>query len=336
MTRWRCAGLRWDRSGPALAWHHPVHGDRVSPLPPGHPLAFTVVSDADAAAGPRTAAVPATASRGRRGEREAAATGRGCVGVRRGARHTPCPAGAEVPVSAVSARCPDCARLDRSYSVAADTRTDDPRPYDVYLAWFGPELIKVGITAAERGGARLLEQAALSYTLLGRGPLMAARRAEAVLGAALGVPDRFPYAAKRAAREAPPPQRERAAQLAAVHARAAALGGLPESLTLRPCTPVHHDAVFHLDRLRPAHGVIRLGPGRTVAGRVEAAAGPDVYLTDSAGRTLLLDTRHLAGWPLAAAPADAATTAEVAAPAREAVEPQTLFGSSAIPAPTDA
>ncbi|XBQ30306.1 DUF2797 domain-containing protein (plasmid) [Streptomyces rapamycinicus] len=113
-------------------------GERLSPLTPDRPLSFTT--------GPR----------------------RACVGVRRGARHTPCPAGAEVPAAAVSAQCPDCARLDRSYSVAADTRTDDPRPYDVYLAWFGPELVKVGITAAEREGARLLEQAALSYCLLGR------------------------------------------------------------------------------------------------------------------------------------------------------------------------
>jgi hypothetical protein len=295
MAQWRCAGLRWGRSGPALAWHHPAHGDRVSPLSPGRPLALIT--------GPA----------------------RACVGVRRGARHTPCPAGAEVSATAVSAQCPDCARLDRSYSVAADTRTDDPRPYDVYLAWFGPDLIKVGITAAEREGARLLEQAALSFTLLGHGPLMAARRAETVLGTALGVPDRFPYAAKRAVREAPPPQRERAAQLAALHARARALDGLPESLALIPCVPVHHDAVFRLDRVRPAHGVVRLAPGRTVAGHVEAAAGPDVHLTDTAGRALLLDTRQLAGWPLVAADPDAVTTAEVTAPVREAAEPEGLF-----------
>ncbi|MGO4750975.1 DUF2797 domain-containing protein, partial [Streptomyces sp. 2MCAF27] len=109
MTHWRCTGLRWGRSEPALAWHHPAHGDRASPLSPGRPMGFTTGS------------------------------GRLCVGVRRGARHTPCPVGAEVSASAVSAQCPDCARLDRSYSVAADTRTDDPRPYDVYLAWFGPD-----------------------------------------------------------------------------------------------------------------------------------------------------------------------------------------------------
>ncbi|WP_432039600.1 DUF2797 domain-containing protein [Streptomyces cucumeris] len=294
-NHWVCAGPRWTRSGPALVWRHPVRGERVSPLDGDRPLAFT------------------TGSR------------RGCVGVRRGARHTPCPTGAEVGDSAVSAQCPECARLDRSYSVAADTRTDDPRPYDVYLAWFGPELIKVGITAAEREGVRLLEQAALSYALLGRGPLMAARRAEAVLGTALGVPDRFPYAAKRAARETLPPPEERAAQLADLHGRARALPGLPESLTVAEFAPVHHDSAFRLDRVRPLDGVLRLTADRAVAGRIDAVAGPDVHLTASDGRALLLDARHLAGRRLAAAPPGAVTTAPVAAPEREPEGPDALF-----------
>ncbi|MFI0822600.1 DUF2797 domain-containing protein [Streptomyces sp. NPDC021098] len=294
--RWWCAGLRWSYgSGPALVWRHPARGERTSALTADRPLAFTT--------GP----------------------GRHCTGVWRGARHTPCPDEAGVTASAVSSQCADCARLDRSYSVAADTRSDDPRPYDVYLAWFGPGLVKVGITAAERQGVRLLEQAALSYALLGRGPLMAARRAEAVLGAALGVPDRFPYAAKRIAREAPPPREDRAAELAALHARARGLGGLPESLALAAFAPVHHDEAFHLERLRPVQGVVRLAADRTVAGRIEGVAGPDIHLTSSDGRALLLDGRLLAGRALGAAPADAGTTAPVEAPAREAARPEALF-----------
>ncbi|MEU3353155.1 DUF2797 domain-containing protein [Streptomyces sp. NPDC037389] len=274
---WLCAGPRWSASGPALVWRHPRHGERLSPLPPDRPLAFT--------------------------------TGdvRRCVGVRRGGRHTSCPTGAVIPPSAVSAQCPECARLDRAHSVAADTIADDPRPYDLYLAWFAPGLIKVGITAAERQGVRLLEQAALSSALLARGPLMAARRAEAVLGAALAVPDRFPYAAKRAARHPVPTRELRTSELARLHDRAPAL--LPESLTARPFSPEHHDAVFHLDRIRPGQAVVELGPGRTVAGRVTAVAGPDVYLDAADGRPLLLDARRLAGWPLTAADPSAPTTA---------------------------
>ncbi|MFQ6192949.1 DUF2797 domain-containing protein [Streptomyces sp. NPDC000405] len=274
---WLCAGPRWSASGPALVWRHPRHGERLSPLPPDRPLAFTT------------------------------GAARRCVGVRRAGRHTPCPTAGTVPPSAVSAQCPECARLDRSHSVAADTIADDPRPYDLYLAWFAPGLIKVGITAAEREGARLLEQAALSSALLARGPLMAARRAEAVLGAALAVPDRFPYAAKRAARHPVPSQERRTADLARLHGRASAL--LPESLTRRPFSPEHHDSTYHLDRIGPGQAVVELAPDCTVAGRVTAVAGPDVYLEATDGRPLLLDARKLAGWPLIAADPAAPTTA---------------------------
>ncbi|MFD8993236.1 DUF2797 domain-containing protein [Streptomyces abikoensis] len=276
---WLCAGPRWSASGPALVWRHPRHGERLSPLPPDRPLAFTT------------------------------GAARSCVGVRRAGRHTPCPTAGTIPPSAVSAQCPECARLDRSHSVAADTIADDPRPYDLYLAWFAPGLIKVGITAAERKGTRLLEQAALSSALLARGPLMAARRAEAVLGAALAVPDRFPYAAKRAARHPVPPQERRTTDLARIHAQALALAALPESLTRHPFSPTHHDTAYHLDRIRPGEAVVELAPDRTVAGRVTAVAGPDVYLEATDGRPLLLDARKLAGWPLTAADPSAPTTA---------------------------
>ncbi|MBB5935388.1 DUF2797 domain-containing protein [Streptomyces zagrosensis] len=295
---WRCAGPRWRSAAePALLWRHPAHGERASPLSTGRLIAFTTRAE------------------------------RGCLGVRRGDRHTPCPVAAPISPSAVSAQCPDCARLDRSYSVAADTRTDDRRPYDVYLAWFGPGWIKVGITATEREGARLLEQAALSYVLLARGPLMAARRAEAVLGAALAVPDRFPYAAKRAARQHPTRREDRAAELTALHARAHELAALPESLRPLTCAPVHHDAAFGLDRIGPSapHGLVLLGSHCTVAGHVAAVAGPDVYLCGTDGRPLLLDARHLAGWPLVAADPAAMTTARIRPAPGTPQEPAALF-----------
>ncbi|MEV5508506.1 DUF2797 domain-containing protein [Streptomyces orinoci] len=293
MTRhdWQCAGVRWLLEGPALVWLGPDGGERLSPLPAGRPVGFTTV--------------------GRRH----------CTGVRRGGRHTPCPVKAEVPVTAVSAQCADCARLDRSRSVAADTMADDPRPYDVYLAWFGPGLVKVGITAAEREGARLLEQAALSYALLGRGPLMAARRAEAVLGAALDVPDRFPYAAKRAARHPLPGRRLRTEQLAALHQRACALPQLPDSLAVRPFHAVHHDSAFHLEGLSSGGALVTLDAGQTVAGRVAAVCGPDLHLHTADGRLLLIDLRLLAGWTLTAAAPDAPTTATVRAPEQAGPEP---------------
>jgi hypothetical protein len=191
--------------------------------------------------------------------------------------------------------------------VAADTRADDPQPYHVYLAWFGPGMTKVGITALRRGPARLLEQGAVAFTWLGRGPLMAARRTEELLRAALRVPDRIPYDAKRAVRaELPPTPGERAAEVVALHARASQLPGWPEALEREPSAVVDHAALFGLEGLPPAVGTIReLVPGGAVEGRLLAAAGPDLHLRTAQG-VVVLDTRLLPGWPLTAVPEDGA------------------------------
>ncbi|MEU2155400.1 DUF2797 domain-containing protein [Streptomyces sp. NPDC019396] len=231
---------------------------------------------------------------------------RGCLG----ARGNVCPLGAVVPGRSTGGLCPECARLDRAHSVAADTVADDPRPYRVYLAWFGPGLVKVGITAEERGTARLLEQGAVVFGWLGRGPLMAARRTEELLRAALGVPDRIPYAHKRAVRALlAPTAGERAAELEALHARAVVLEGLPGALERLPFQPVDHMGVFGLEGIPAASAVAReLVAGGTVAGRLVAAAGPDLHLAGTDGRTFVVDTRVMSGWELVAAdPRDAVT-----------------------------
>jgi hypothetical protein len=186
--------------------------------------------------------------------------------------------------------------------VAADTLADDPRPYRVYLAWFGPGMVKVGITAAGRGPARLLEQGAVCFTWLGTGPLMAARRTEEMLRAALGVPDRIPYGAKRAVRAAlPGGADERAAEIAEVHARAVALDGWPESLAAEPFRAVDHVPDFGLAGAPPAVGeVTGLVPGGAVDGELVAVAGPDLHLATGRG-VVVLDTRLMRGWGLVSA-----------------------------------
>ncbi|MFI9050682.1 DUF2797 domain-containing protein [Streptomyces sp. NPDC053427] len=248
----------------------------MSPLPAGKVLAFAA-----------------------RGERR-------CLGVRRGGRRTVCPYAAVLDGAGAKDQCASCAQLDRSRSVAADTMADDPRPYGVYLAYFGPGLLKVGITAAERGPARLVEQGAVAYAWLGRGPLMAARRAEALLGSALAVPDRFGKAAKRAARGALPPVGDRIAELARLHGAACGLPGWPE--TLEPVGFACHDhtELFGLDRI-PAE-VAELGApaaGAEIVGEVVAGVGADVYLRLRGGGeqegTAVLDLRVLSGWVLGAA-----------------------------------
>ncbi|MFF4945040.1 DUF2797 domain-containing protein [Streptomyces rubiginosohelvolus] len=297
---WRCAGVRWPREVPELGWSR--GGDRrVSVLAYGAGLGFRAV-----------------------GERH-------CVG----ARGNACPLGAVVPGRSTGGRCAECARLDRAHSVAADTMADDPRTYRVYLAWFGPGMVKVGITGEERGAARLREQGAVAFSWLGRGPLMAARRTEEVLRAALGVPDRIPYAKKRAVRGQLPGAEERAGAVAELYARAAALEGRgwPESLERLPLEVVDQVGVFGLDRApdtdadadadpapgrsvrdggtapgrsvresapAPVRAVRELVDGGVVAGRLVAAAGPDLHLAVADGGVVVLDTRLITGWDLTA------------------------------------
>ncbi|MFJ9625296.1 DUF2797 domain-containing protein [Streptomyces sp. NPDC101181] len=223
---------------------------------------------------------------------------RHCVG----ARGNVCPLGAVVPGRSTGGRCAECARLDRAHSVAADTMADDPRTYRVYLAWFGPGLVKVGITGEERGAARLREQGAVAFSWLGRGPLMAARRTEEVLRAALGVPDRIPYARKRAVRGRLPEEAERAGAVAELYARAAGLEGRgwPESLERLPLDVVDQVGVFGLDGAEaPGRSVRELVAGGVVAGRLVAAAGPDLHLAVDGGSVVVLDTRLITGWELA-------------------------------------
>ncbi|WP_420707176.1 DUF2797 domain-containing protein [Streptomyces sp. NRRL S-1448] len=209
---------------------------------------------------------------------------RRCLGVRRAGRWLVCPYAAVLDGESARDQCARCAQLDRSRSVAADTMADDPRPYAVYLAYFGPGLLKVGITAAERGPARLVEQGAVAYAWLGRGPLMAARRAEALLGSALAIPDRFTKAAKRAARGALPEVPERCAELAQLHARARRLGGWPETLEPVEFAFTDHTELFGLDRVPAGAAVLGgLTAGAEIVGEVLAGVGSDVYLRLAGG-----------------------------------------------------
>ncbi|MFK0255325.1 DUF2797 domain-containing protein [Streptomyces sp. NPDC090445] len=290
---WRCTGIRWSGGHPAIGWYAEGRGERSSPLVYGRPLAFAA-----------------------QGERI-------CLGVRRAGKRTPCPTAARVPGRATSAQCPECARLDRSFSVAADTNAADPRTYRVYLAWFGPGMVKVGITAEERGPARLLEQGAVTWAWLGRGPLMAGRRTEELLRAALGVPDRIPYARKRAARAALPAPADRAREVAALHARAAGLPDWPSSLEPLACEVTDHAGPFGLAGLpAPVRVATGMVPGGAVVGLLAGAAGPDLHLADG----LVVDTRLLAGWELVAPSAGRTTDVPTAA----ALPPGTTDGQDGL------
>ncbi|MDJ0342896.1 DUF2797 domain-containing protein [Streptomyces sp. H10-C2] len=280
---------------PSWEWSHPRYGDRSSPVRIGRSLALAVGAGAV----------------------------RRCAGVRRAGRHIVCPRATELSATARRDQCDDCAALDQLSSVAADTMADDPRPYSVYLAYFGPGLTKVGITAVERGATRLVEQAAVCFSFLGRGPLMAARRTEASLGAALGIPDRVSAGAKRAARWALPSAGERAAELRALYE---AVTEVPDTLERLPYALVDHAELFGLepDPPRPVARITALAPGTSVTGTVRAVAGSDLYLDGPGGR-LLLDARLVSGWPLTG-PAPGSQAAAPTAPVlRPGDVPEPLF-----------
>ncbi|WWM34377.1 DUF2797 domain-containing protein [Streptomyces acidiscabies] len=268
---WKCAGLRWSAgSGPVLRWE----GGAGSVLGWGKAVGFGVVEGT-----------------------------RGCLG----ARGNVCAGRRGVGARSTGGRCEECGRLDRVGSVAADGKADDPRSYRVYLAWFGGGLLKVGITAVERGSDRLLEQGAVCFTWLGEGPLMAARRAEEVLRVALKVGDRVSYGQKRAVRgDAARSVDAGFDELGVLHGRALQLPGWPETLVPQPFQPVDHTEPFGLRTAPPANGeVTELVAGGAIAGELVAAAGPDLHIDTSAQGIVVLDTRLMTGWDLTSAGAGA-------------------------------
>ncbi len=195
----------------------------------------------------------------------------------------------------------------------------------VYLAHHGTA-IKVGITAAERGASRLLEQGALASVIISAGRLASARRAEHLLATAMGLPDRITTKAKRAARARPGSQDMRAADLVAAAAQAQQLPW-PEGQARREPEVKEHTVGYGLpeDGLRPVVEVLPLRPGCTISGTVICRIGTDLYLGAAAG-LVLLDTRLLAGWALSRADPGAAFTAPLRpASSGEGIEHDALF-----------
>lgn len=234
-------------------------------------------------------------------------TDRRCIGFWRSGRRLKCTTDTILAPDG-SAQCPDCHAMERTNSIATDTRLDDPRPFSVYLAHHG-SVIKVGITAAERGEARLLEQGALSSTIISTGPLVGARRVEGLLRSALQVTDRVSAVRKRAARAQPGSAAERSTGLLALAARVAELPW-PEGQQRREPKVSDHIAVYGLppDGLRATAAMLPPEPGTVVGGRLICTIATDLYFETPAG-LVLVDAKLLAGWHLSGAKPGSAFTA---------------------------
>lgn len=277
---WRPTRLAWTEAGAALEWLSPAGDVRASAVDLGFRMSLKVGPD------------------------------RRCTGLWWDGRRVPCTARAPIDAGAKSGQCDSCATIARTRSVATDTVLDDPREFCVYLAHHG-SVIKAGITATERGQARLLEQGALSSMVLSAGTLLSARRCEALLATAHGVPQQVHTARKRGARLAPGTASTRAAELVAVAERAAGLDW-PPGQTRTTTGSVDHTPSYGLPDggIAPDQQINPLQPGGTVNGDVVCRIGRDLYLS-AAGGIVLLDTGLLQGWALDRAEDDALLTARM-------------------------
>lgn len=213
---------------------------------------------------------------------------------------TPCPVATPIPATGTDSQCRGCAATDHGRALARDTVTD-ARDFALYLAWFGPGLVKVGLTAAHRGRDRLLEQGALAFTLLATGPHTAVRRAEHAVAATGLATERLTARTKAGAWWTLPPQTERAAHLTdaytAIHDAVNGDDRWPAQAEMTQCRIVDQAADFGLHQPPPTtySELAAVQDGATLAGRITAIIGRSVFL-DTASGPLLADMRRLAGW----------------------------------------
>jgi len=180
-------------------------------------------------------------------------------------------------------RFPRCAEPCHRRDIARDAALgDDGRQYLLYLAWFGAGLVKVGLTAADRGRDRLLEQAAITFTPLATGPYTPIRQAERLASAAGLATERISSRAKITAWWYLPSPAERAAELTEARDRVAGQVTWPGRVRLLPCAVTDQAADFGLDQNPP-------GAYAEVTGFSDPAA-LDGQILIAAGRHLLLRT----------------------------------------------
>ncbi|MEV4615844.1 hypothetical protein AB0K43_25125 [Kitasatospora sp. NPDC049258] len=271
MSGWTVTGLSWRDGTPRLTATDRQR-EHAREITPGMRIGWTV-------AGPRR-----------------------CTGVRGSGRPRGCPYRELVAPEGRSSQCETCQRADPGLALARDRILDDGRSYRLYLAWFGPGLLKVGLTGEHRGTARLLDQAAPVFTFVGRGRLPAVRRAELTVAQAGLARERVPGSVKSAAWWGLPEVADRRHELARLRAEVLRLLA-DHGIELIPDGPlVDRTALLGLaDGPPPAYRRITgLGPGATLAGTLRPAIGSHLFIDPAEGGPLLLDTRLLAGWGLAA------------------------------------
>ncbi|WP_371477798.1 DUF2797 domain-containing protein [Kitasatospora sp. NBC_00315] len=270
---WTATGLRWQDGRPVLTALNGAHEHRRT-VTAGTSIGWQI-------GGPRR-----------------------CAGVRTAGGHHPCPYDAAVEPSGRASQCPSCQGADPGLMLARDQILDDGRTYRLYLAWFGTGVVKVGLTAEQRGTARLLEQGALGYTFVGRGSLPGVRRAELTVAQAGLARERLTTRTKTACWWGVPDAGPRQRELSEL--RTSVLRLLTgHAIELLPDGPLaDHVGLFGLAAGAPPlyREVTALSDGATLSGVLRAPVGRHLLIdTEPAEPPLLLDTRLLTGWTLAPA-----------------------------------
>lgn len=264
-TTWLCTGISWRAGRAALTLLGSDGREHSRPLTHGEPQGLRL-------AGPRR-----------------------CIGIWHGETRR-CPFTAEIDPEATDPQCDACARSDPGRALARDT-VRDPRRFRLYLAWLGPDLFKVGISAVERGNDRLLEQGALAFTWLACGDHTDIRVAEQAVAATGMAAERRRRMSKIAAWRHTLTRAERATALQDVHRRAQATPW-PNHVRKELFEPVDHVAIFGLDRIPGVvDDVTGLRVGSVVSGQVAAVVGPELVLEFS-NAAVVVSGRRLAGWPV--------------------------------------
>ncbi|MFC8448278.1 DUF2797 domain-containing protein [Kitasatospora sp. NPDC057223] len=226
---------------------------------------------------------------------------RRCGGVRTAGGHHPCPYEAVIEPGGKSSQCPSCQGADPGLALARDQILDDGRTYRLYLAWFGTGVLKVGLTAEQRGTTRLLEQGALGYTFVARGSLPGVRRAELTVAQAGLARERLSARTKSACWWSLPEPALRHRELAELRGSVVQLLSGHAIELLPDGQPVDQVGLFGLAGGAPPvyREITALSDGATLSGVLRPPVGRHLFLdTGPDEPPLLLDTRLLTGWTL--------------------------------------
>lgn len=251
---------------------------------------------------------------------------RRCIGIYNGKteRRQPCSRRAE---ASDGSQCAACLAADPGRLIAQD-RTSPPGTFRTYLALFGRDTVKVGLTAERRADDRLLEQAAAAHVFISSGSYYDARQTELRLSSGLGLTQQLSWRRKRELWSEETEADQRLEVLAAKAADARNLLGHSAQVNAPRDESVVDDAAHYglpggvLPRQRRVPTVMQ--ESDAAAGTVVGVLGKLLVLDDGHG-CLVLDTRALEGWTVTNAAPTQSTHFAVAPSVELSVQQESLF-----------